>query len=402
MKFHADNYFRPAAASEEPSAAQKEYILYQMEKAYGTARWELPDDYLSYDRFLTVVQELDKTSTPGIPYCYDSPTNGMWLRWNGVEADPFRLAMLWHHVQAVFNDQWDLILRCFVKQEPHKKTKVDLGRWRLIMASPLPVQVAWHMLFDYQNDVEILNSINIPSQQGIVLCGGGWKQYSAAWRHLGIDTSIDQAAWDWTYSFWAMRLELEFRRRQCTGRFRDSWFDLASLLYERMYVNVKISLTDGSIWIQREPGLQKSGCVNTISSNSHGGPIYHIYAAILDGFPVHPIPRVVGDDKLSRHNQMIRPETLKRMGIMEKYALQGVEFVGHQFDEGSGPRPLYVQKHIMSLLYQSDENLRDAAESFVRMYTHSPLLPFWREIARRLRAPLMSEWAYRYWYDYED
>lgn len=374
-----------------------------MEESYRDARWDCPEDFMSYDNFKRVVMQLDFQSSPGIPYCREAPTNGGWLKWDGFHVSEFRLAELWFHVQQVFDGEWDMQLRVFIKQEPHKIAKAELNRWRLIVAAPLAVQVAWHMVFDYQNDIEIRKVMSIPSQQGFVLIGGGWKQLVSQWRQLGLDAGQDMSGWDWTFSWWALKLELEFRFRQCDRGPRMLWYEKAKMLYEGMFCNVRWVLSDGTIWRQVKPGLMKSGCVNTISANSHGQIIYHLAASVLDGFNPFPLPRCVGDDQLKKRTQRISDETARRLGIIVKPLEEGLMFVGHDF-AGQAPVPVYWKKHLVCILKQQEDYLEETFDSYLRLYVHSDMYDFWRNLAlvHCPRGRFMSRSAMRWWYDYSD
>jgi len=134
-----------------------------MEKEYQPVRWRLPDDFDSQEAMLRAVRRLDMTSSPGIPYMREASTNGAWLGWNGVSCSQVRLDRLWYDVQRFLDGSFEQFIRVFIKSEPHKEAKASEGRWRLIMACALPVQIVWHMLFDEMNDKEIARSYEIPS-----------------------------------------------------------------------------------------------------------------------------------------------------------------------------------------------------------------------------------------------
>lgn len=195
---HADKYFKNSQQAVTPTPQALERILYECEQAYTSVIWQLPDDFDTRAAYERALMRLDMTSSPGYPYQKEAPTNGDWLKWNGVQCDRMQVERLWYDVQLVLTDQWDHIIRVFVKQEPHKISKIAEKRWRLIMASSLCVQLAWHMLFDYMNDLEIANPYDIPSQQGIVLVAGGWKTFRRQWESKGYTCGLDKSAWDWT------------------------------------------------------------------------------------------------------------------------------------------------------------------------------------------------------------
>lgn len=396
---HTNRYFKQSATSAIPSDHEKDAILYHMELAYDQSRWTLPDDFMSRDGFERSLKRVDMTSSPGWPYCKEKPTNGEWLRHNGLECDRIQVERLWYDTQTVLNGKWDNYLKTFVKGEPHKRTKVDEGRWRLIMAASLPVQMAWHMLFDYMNDVEIKKAYYIPSQQGLKLPGGHWKLYRQQWLHAGYDCGLDKSAWDWTAPYWALKLDLEFRFRMGRGRRMAEWRNIAETLFSQMFVNPVVILSDGSLWQQTVPGIMKSGCVTTISSNSHMQVMLHLLACWDSGVSIHPFPVACGDDTLQTLAQSSNLEAYTKYGVVVKQASSGLEFVGHDFLE-TGPWPVYMDKHIKKLGYVAEEILPQYLDSMARMYVHTPFFEVWQELAERLVDGLpLSKQAYLYWYD---
>lgn len=353
-----------------------------MEKAYAPVRWRLPDDYLSREAFEDAVGRLDMTSSPGIPYLREAPTNREWLGWNGVTCDPYKLDRLWHDVQLVIDKKFETILRVFIKQEPHKNAKIAEKRWRLIMAASLPVQIVWHMLFDYMNDAEISNAYFIPSQQGINLVGGGWKQYTNQWESKGLDWGLDKSAWDWTAPYWCMELDLEFRRRMGNGRFMAEWTDLARHLYSQMFEDPKLVLSDGTVWQQCVPGIMKSGCVNTISINSHCQVFMHLLYCFEMNVDIYPLCVACGDDTLQHPKHCGDIKFYDKYGVIVKSASESREFVGHEFTR-DGPHPLYMSKHMKKVRYVSEENLGQYFDSMARMYVHTRYFDIWEDLASR-------------------
>lgn len=327
-----------------------------MEQAYSPCVWSLPDDFDSRDRFEQALRRLDMQSSPGMPYMKEAPTNGKWLKWNGVLYDEMQANRLWHDVKLVLADDWDHLIRVFIKQEPCKTHKAKEGRWRLIMASSLPVQVAWHMLFDYMNDLEIKECYNIPSQHGLVMVGGGWKDYLRSWKNQGLTVGLDKSAWDWTAPFWTFEWDLDFRYRMGRGKRMEEWYRLAKLMYRHMFEEAVIQLSDGTLLRQMVPGIMKSGCVNTISTNGHAQVMLHCVVAEEARKPYEPYPKTCGDDTLEHPMHTEDLELYSQYGVVVKSVSEDLEFVGHQFTD-NGPHPLYMSKHLKKLLYSSDEIL---------------------------------------------
>lgn len=364
--------------------------------------WKLPNDFLTEAAFRRALSRVDMQSSPGVPYMKEATTNGDWLKWNGLECDEFQVMRLWYDVSLVLNDQWEHLIRVFIKQEPHKKMKAKEGRWRLIMASSLPVQMVWHMLFGFQNDLEIEQCYNIPSQQGLVMVGGAWKQYLASWKSQGLTVGLDKSAWDWTAPKWCIDLDLELRYRLGRGDCMEEWLKMAKLMYHHMFDYPILILSDGTMLRQQMPGIMKSGCVNTISTNSHCQQFIHCVVAEECSISYKPFPKACGDDTLQHPKHTMDVSLYWKYGIMVKSVSEDIEFVGHEFTD-RGPHPLYISKHFKKLQYMPDEHLAQYFDSMARMYVHTRYFELWQRLAEENNTPLpLSKSSYLYWYDNSD
>lgn len=376
-------FFQKAHLAEEPREELKNYVLFVLEKAYELAKIELPSDFLSREHFMRCVHRLDWQSSPGYPFTRQAPTIGEWLKIDGLVYDQVRLEELWYMVNELITGDEDLLLSVFVKPEPHKIEKVENGRWRLIMVFPLHHQILWHMVFADQNDKEIELAYEIPSQQGISLFHGGWKNYTKLWKSRRYDVGLDKKAWDWTVSGWLTDLELELRSRLVCGSNYGVWRSLASKLYKQAYYEPRLLLSDGRVFKQVIPGMVKSGCVNTISTNSHMQMIIHVLACVHQGVSVQPLPVAVGDDTLQRMTQSMDLSAYNRFGVIVKSVTEGLEFVGMDFTD-AGPIPLYHEKHLfkaMSLNYDDKELIKQYFDSMLLMYVHCRYYKLWEHMA---------------------
>lgn len=379
--------------------------LYIVEQALHPAAYDLPDNFLSFERFTDVLTTLTRDSTPGLPYCREKPTIGEWLGWDGIKYDAIAVQRLWYDVKLVLDGKWDHLMKCFIKMEPHKRSKIDLKRWRLIICYSLPVQVAWKMIFDYGNKKFIDVAYEIPCQQGVVLPFGNWKLFYQQWRSRGYNAGTDASAWDWTVSGWMLEDALEIRRRLTRGteNTRANWYTIARRLYSEAFdAGAKIVLPSGVVLRQEFNGLQKSGSPNTIADNSLIRFYTSVLASMHAGLPL-TLGRFLGDDALEKlPEEESKVEALKRayasMGIVIKSVERGMEFAGHRFDR-EGPKPLYLSKHLWKLVYTPTELLPEYVDSMARLYCHSPKFELWEDIARLLGVRLYSKEYYLGWYD---
>lgn len=380
-------------------------ILNIAEDAYSSCRYYPPDDWCQRTHFDRVIRRLDFTSSPGYPYCLEASSIGEWLGWDGMTMDQMKVERLHFDVERLKIQEYDVLYRVFIKREPHKKSKADSKRWRLIICPPLCEQVLWTMMFGPGNDREIATVGQTPSYQGMKLCGGDWKQYMHLFANQRFDVGLDKTAWDWTAHIEWIWLDLELRHRliAVSAENKSYWLCLAQELYKGAFVHPKLILSSGLILEQVEPGIMKSGCVNTISSNSHMQVFPHILLNLRAGRSTRPLPAAVGDDTLSRRWNTPSKEEFASVGVLVKDLDDDLQFVGHVIDltGKNGPVPAYRTKHLYRFCEIPPSDMRDFLDSMVRLYAHVPQYQrLWRTLARRYSLYLPSEEYVKFWYDY--
>lgn len=404
LRKHAEYFRRSREEFSEPTQLEKELILQVCEDAYSQVRYKLPDDWLTYSHFERVCYDLERSSSPGYPYCNEKSTIGDWLGFDGIQYDVQRMELLWRHVELFKHGQMDSIYRVFVKTEPHKIAKAIDGRWRLIICPPLYEQVLWAMVFGSGNDRENELVGMSPSLQGFKLCNGGWKQVYELFQQNQFDASLDKSAWDWTaHQVW-LDLDLELRKRLLIseGPQRQQWEAIASSLFKGAFYHPRLLLSNGMVFEQEIPGIMKSGCVNTISSNSHMQIFCHIYAALMDGKSIHPLPVAVGDDTLGSMSNTPSQVAYLKTGAIVKQVVQGIDFVGHVWCS-TGPRPAYIAKHLFRYCEIEAAHLASFLESMVHLYCHhDEMTDLWRQLCVVHSVEVPSREYIRFWYDYDE
>nr|UGO57195.1 MAG: hypothetical protein 1 [Riboviria sp.] len=375
-----------------------------MEQEYRGCAVDI-DEFDSYANFDKCLRSLDFRASPGYPFMCEKPTIGEWLGFDGLKFNETQVARLYLMVcDLMIGDNIDCLWKVFIKQEPHKQHKMLQERYRLIMCPPLHVQVLWQMVFSKQNSAEIDQAYQIPSQQGMMLPFGNWQVFYSQWKSQGTLCGTDATAWDWNLPGWLLRLDLKFRERQVRGLRTDLWAEQADKLYRNAFRDCKLLFSDGTVYEQQHWGIMKSGCVNTISTNSHGGVIYHILYCLDTGASFYPFPKCLGDDKLVAPEHTLHLDVYEKYGNLIKSVSDTCEFGGHEFTD-SGPRPMYIAKHIYNFLYVSPDTLEETLDAYLRMNALcDDGWEFWSFIVSGLglSSKVLSRRYYQAWYNNPD
>lgn len=366
-----------------------------MESMYAPTQTSLRPDWATRARFEELVRTLDNSSSPGWPYMREAPTIGKWL---GVSPDgtpdPVQVERLWYDVGQVLAGQYEHIFRVFIKDEPHKISKIEAGKYRLIVASSLPMQMVWKMCLEEQND-ELNKPYRTPSAHGLAFCYGGWRRFMAACSTRGIKYSRDISAWDVNAPGWVFDVTKEVRKRL----FRvvdNTWLRTMDMLYEDAFADSKLMFSAGVVVQQQFRGFMKSGLLVTISDNSLAMVAMHTLACLRSGMRIGAI-MATGDDVVQ---SLVSDDYLQRLeesGCRVKEVLHKLEFMGTDFTSGK-PEPLYFSKHVVTLPLKR-EVLEQTLDAYARLYVHSDKYRFWQAVAARLGVTLRSQHYYRFWYD---
>lgn len=363
---------------------ERENILNVLESDLARTRTYLPPNWNSRENFNRCLLLLDKQSSPGWPLCKEAPTIGQWLFKGGLFPDPIRSEMLWNMIQDFKKGTYEHFYKVFIKNEPHKVSKVQSEKWRLIMISSLPVQVYWHMAVNHLERSFLQTTGQTPLFHGFVYFGGGWRKFNHIRCVKRLDWCADKSGWDWSSPGWVYEACKELRKRLTNGATKE-WEDAIDLLYEDAYVSSKILLPDGRVVQQQIPGLMKSGLVVTISDNGIAQLLLHRRAELRLGMlPSNFI--ATGDDTFQETPPDIKAyvSELQRGGCILKDYANGTDFMGFEFHQ-DGFTPKYVAKHIMNFIMQKDEFAKETLESYCLIYAYNkPMREFWRDVAAEL------------------
>jgi len=253
-------------------------------------RWRIPEDFLTYEHFYRVVMRLEWNSSPGYPYYLDAASKGQYLGVKNGIPDKGKVDALWGFVQQRLANRDSDPIRVFVKPEAHTKEKLDAGRYRLIYSVSLVDHLIDDMLFGDFNDKVVENYVYTPIKVGWSPLKGGWKQVPS------YKVATDNSSHDQSRRLWQCDATLAVRTQLCENM-TPLWKELATWRFEKLYVDVVIVTSGGSMFRQRNPGRQKSGSVLTLVDNSLDMLIVH--ASVADELGV-PIPDLwaMGDDVL--------------------------------------------------------------------------------------------------------
>nr|UYL94362.1 MAG: putative RNA-dependent RNA polymerase [Joensuu sobemovirus] len=380
----------------EPSLDEEESVLYYLERVYhpAMAKHPVPADWACRSRFERLLLYLDNSSSPGYPYMREKPTIGDWLGADGFGSfDPVQVERLWYDVQLVLAGGYEHLFRVFVKDEAHKKAKADTKRWRLIVASSLPVQMVWRMLFHEQNQGLNACSAEIPSKHGFIHCYGGWRQFLADAKTQGMKYSRDISGWDVGAPGYIFRIVGKLRQRW--SGVTASWIAVQEMMYRDAYEESNLIFSNGLVVKQQFSGFMKSGLFNTIADNSISMVGIHALACFRASIPVGSIS-ATGDDVIQSTISDNYLDELGRLGCRVKEVLNHIEFMGINYSTGK-PEPMYIQKHLFNVCVKSDV-VEELLDSYCRLYAESKYYPFWARLAKDLGVSVKSQRYYQFWY----
>lgn len=373
---------------QDPPVGLDRSILLELTRAqYRAVAWELPEDFLQFGHFRRVVCELDWNSSPGYPYLLMATTNRIFFEVDseGVPS-PLGLNRAWEMVQRRLCERDVDPIRLFIKPEPHKLKKIENKAYRLISSVSVVDQIIDAMLFEPMNKLLTENFMDVPAKVG-------WSPYTGGWKIIppcGM-MALDKSAWDWTVQGWLVQAELELREMLCKtrGELRSRWLELAKWRYKMLFAHPEFITSGGLVLRQCRTGIMKSGCVNTIASNSIMQSILHNRVCLELGIPVTPLMSM-GDDTLQWQIAELQPY-LDKLGeyCLVKQAENVSEFAGHRF-KGWNVEPVYFGKHAFNILHMDPKNVEQFAASYALLYHRSHKREFMRGVFGRMNVEIPS------------
>lgn len=254
-------------------------------------------------------------------------------------------------LQAVKSGLCDPV-RVFVKPEPHKREKIEQGRFRLIASISIVDQLVARMLFRTQNEEELSKYPLIPSKPGLGfsqdtqvlgftmnladLAGTTPENFISKWDEFCVPT--DCSGFDWSVPEWLLQDDLAVRNaltidlNENLKKMRSTWLSC--------FCSSVFCLSDGLLLAQTEPGIQKSGSFNTSSTNSRIRYMASLYAGA--SWCV-----TMGDDALESRDTDL--SVYSQLGLKCERA-EELDFCSHLFRSPSQVIPKNVAKMVFGLL----------------------------------------------------
>lgn len=159
--------------------------------------------------------------------------------------------------------------KVFIKNEPHKVSKLLDDRQRLIFSVSIVDNLLCMLLCNDQNKKEIEEWDTIPSQCGIGFSDDKIQMFLNGVRKAFPDGKIkesDVSGWDFGVKPHDYDFDI-FRRTLLNGGHFTKWRRIIEAHYYCMQ-RMLVALSDGSLYAQVYPGIMKSGWANTSASNS--------------------------------------------------------------------------------------------------------------------------------------
>ncbi|QOI58520.1 RNA-dependent RNA polymerase [Miscanthus yellow fleck virus] len=373
LRLQASRWLLRAQSAEKPTATQRRLVIDRTVEAFRTCRTNAPhasasgelrwNDFLK--DFREAINSLELDAGIGLPYkLLNKQTHRQMVE--DPKLLPVLTKLTWNRLQKMSQVDFASMtpeqlvkeglcdpIRLFVKGEPHKQSKLDEGRYRLIMSVSLVDQLVARVLFQAQNKREIALWRVIPSKPGFGLStdsdtteflktlsstvGCPPEQIITDWKDKIVPT--DCSGFDWSVSDWMLEDDMEVRNKltinnnELTKRLRACWL--------KCITNSVLCTSSGVLYAQTHPGVQKSGSYNTSSSNSR----IRVMAAYHCGADW---AIAMGDDALESPNSSMA--AYAKLGFKVETSTQ-LEFCSHVFEQVDLARPLNVNKMLYRLIF---------------------------------------------------
>lgn len=304
-------------------------------------------------------------------------TNGQALKWDGIECDPERLNFFYNLVKKRYTALSQGIaqsdpIKVFVKQEPHKNSKILEGRFRLISAVSVVDSMVDRILFQELMRECVASATQTPCMVGWTPMNGGYKILPRVFSGKSV-MCLDKTAWDWTVGPWLITLWKRTIKRLAFGA-SEEWNRIVDLRFKCLFETAVFQFQDGTVVNQPVIGIMKSGCYLTILLNSLGQSLLHyVIMARLGLDTTLAQPYAVGDDTVQdvMPNELLEPylREMRNLGIIPKdpQIRKEIDFAGHIMTS-SYSVPAYLKKHLYNLYHLDETYAVETLQSYQLEY----------------------------------
>lgn len=380
----------------------------RVERRYLRAQWNANLDWDADDVIELTLGRLNPRSTPGEQLNVSFSTIGDWLKHHeivdgdGIITHPAIVARVRQRIKEIALPDYKSRVRTFIKQELHKKKKIDQNLHRLISGFDAVDQIVDHLVFWNSLASEKANHEDIPTKVGMSFSGGGWHANLGLFGNERV-IDVDKSHWDWSVAAWELNADRDIRRRLC-----KNWEKTCSeykLIYERRYEHLLLThfvTSSGAIYKQDFPAGMKSGHLLTISANSRMQVLLReLYEARVEAQEKREYVNfkivAMGDDTIE--TAPVDPESytrfLKEMGHEPKRFTQGVlgdgrvSFCSQSTKIVNGkfvPVPDNFEKHYMVLRLKPKAKylwLEQTLQQLLVLYAFSDMYTVFKDLADR-------------------
>lgn len=338
------------------------------------------------------IDESDPDSTPGIPLNYYCSKKSVWCedRLSLIHLIIDRLIVLLDYNSYGFPTQGsDLVnngmcdpIYTFIKDEPHKREKLDKSRFRIISGVSLVDNIIERFLFSRLNKAEIEMNEDIPFKPGMGLHDDGQEALYSWFCKVQSEypvCSTDVSQWDWSVFEELLDADLQYRRFFANDN--PVWYKLAKARF--LCIKYKVfQLPSGKMFSQVVGGILPSGSYLTSSTNSHMRLILSFIVQLRLGHEIgseFAEGGQMGDDAIERYLEGLLDEyrdlgfTVKGVDLMSEGKFS---FCSTYWDGNSKGFPESWAKTLFRFLHKktTDPLYPEYRRQFIRDLRHHPNL----------------------------
>lgn len=281
-------------------------------------------------------------------------------------------------------------IRVFIKPEPHKVSKIEEGRLRIISSVSAVDTMIDRMLYTDLSEAIVLHHYRTnfmigwtPIKLGIVTLR---TKLALTTRYL----NVDKSAFDWTVPWWLIEELRKYVLALAVGN-GNEWNQVHNARFHCLFDKPVFEFSDGTVVQQQLPGVMKSGCYLTIILNSIGQVLIHslIEYALEKEFE---LPICVGDDTVQAATDDQRYLiAMEQLGFALKPQVSDkIMFAGVIAEGPYAYLPEYVEKNMFNLAHVKDEDLGPMLASLQYLYYHD------KEVLAELRRITVENGLYAY------